>query len=79
MDLERGIGMYWVQSEEMLPYWCHASPLRTLFHWWMAHNGRQLLHAAAVGWREIADHPRVRRAVEIDGAMGLLLLGGNFG
>lgn len=49
MDLERGVGMYWVQSAEMLPYWCHASPLRTLFHWWMAHNGCQLLHAAAVG------------------------------
>lgn len=49
MDLERGIGVYWVQSPEMLPYWCHASPLRTLFHWWMAYNGYQLLHAAAVG------------------------------
>jgi hypothetical protein len=49
MDLERGIGIYWVQDQKLLPYWCHASPLRTLFHWWMTHNGLQLLHAAAVG------------------------------
>jgi predicted O-methyltransferase YrrM len=26
------------------------------------------------GWREVADHPRVREAVELDGALGLLLL-----
>lgn len=49
MDLERGIGIYWVQSLEGLPYWSRASPLRTLFHWWMTHRGCQLLHAAAVG------------------------------
>jgi hypothetical protein len=49
MDLERGEAVYWVQSEETLPYWCKASPLRTLFHWWMERKGHQLLHAAAVG------------------------------
>jgi hypothetical protein len=49
MDLSRGIGLYWVQSVGMLPYWCYASPLRSLFHWWMTHNGCQLLHAAAIG------------------------------
>lgn len=49
MDLERGIGVYWVRGREMLPYWCHASPLRTLLHWTLALRGRQLLHAAAVG------------------------------
>lgn len=49
LDLEAGVGMYWVNSDEALPYWAKASPLRTLLHWWMEHNGAQLLHAAAVG------------------------------
>lgn len=49
MDLENKIGIYWVQTADTLPYWVLASPLRTLFHWWMEKNGCQLLHAAAVG------------------------------
>ncbi len=49
MDLETNTGIYWVQTAETLPYWVHASPLRSLFHWWMEKNGCQLLHAAAVG------------------------------
>ena len=52
MDLERNTGVYWVETAETLPYWVHASPLRTLFHWWMEKNGCQLLHAAAVGTEE---------------------------
>ncbi len=48
-DHERRTGIYWVQNAELLPYWVLASPLRTLFHWWMERNGRQLVHAAAVG------------------------------
>ncbi len=52
MDLERNTAIYWVQTAETLPYWVHASPLRTLFHWWMEKNGCQLLHAASVGTRE---------------------------
>lgn len=49
MDLETNTGIYWVQTADTLPYWVKASPLRTLFHWWMEKNGCQLLHAAAVG------------------------------
>lgn len=49
MDLETNTGIFWVQTAKTLPYWVHASPLRTLFHWWMEKNGCQLLHAAAVG------------------------------
>ncbi len=49
MDLGTNTGIYWVQSADTLPYWVHASPLRTLFHWWMEKNDCQLLHAAAVG------------------------------
>lgn len=49
MDHSRRTGIFWVQKADTLPYWVHASPLRTLFHWWMERNGCQLLHAAAVG------------------------------
>lgn len=49
IDLARNEAIFWIGNEETLPYWCEASPLRTLFHWWMEHNGLQLLHAAAVG------------------------------
>ncbi len=52
MDLETNTGIYWVQTAETLPYWVHASPLRSLLHWWMEKNGCQLLHAAAVGTDE---------------------------
>ncbi|PYM09402.1 MAG: hypothetical protein DMD82_00290 [Candidatus Rokuibacteriota bacterium] len=48
-DHERNTGIYWVQNAQLLPYWTLASPLRTLFHWWMERRGCQLLHAAAVG------------------------------
>jgi hypothetical protein len=49
LDLDRRAGMFWVRSDERMPYWTKASPLRSLLHWWMEANGAQLLHAAAVG------------------------------
>lgn len=49
LDLETSQGVYWVKAPDALPYWAKASPLRTLLHWWMVHNGAQLLHAAGVG------------------------------
>lgn len=49
MDLETGIGIFWVRQSAGLPFWVYASPLRTLLHWWLEKNGAQLLHAAAVG------------------------------
>ncbi len=52
MDLERGVGIYWVPTFTTLPYWVNASPLRTPLHWWMEKTGRQLLHAAAVGTQD---------------------------
>ena len=51
-DRKTNTGIYWVESGDELPFWVHASPLRTLFHWWMEKNGCQLLHAAAVGTEE---------------------------
>lgn len=49
MDLDKKVGVFWVQTVASLPFWVHASPLRTQFHWWMETNNLQLLHAAAVG------------------------------
>ncbi len=51
MDTRTATGMYWTHSPLVLPYWAKASPLRTLFHWWMETKGRQLIHGAAVGDR----------------------------
>ncbi|MDT8308616.1 MAG: glycosyltransferase [Bacteroidales bacterium] len=49
LDLENGIGIYWVETAVRFPYWVFSSPLRTLFHWWMEAKGLQLIHAAAIG------------------------------
>jgi len=49
MDRETRRAVYWVPSHKHLPVWVQASPLRTILHWWMELNGRQLVHAAAVG------------------------------
>ena len=43
------LGYYWVDDPDHLPYWCAAAPLRTLFHWCMSEDRRQLLHGAAIG------------------------------
>lgn len=48
MDFGQKQAVYWVKDASTIPYWCEASPLRTLFHWWMEHQGCQLLHAAAL-------------------------------
>lgn len=52
MDLDKKTGVFWVQSARHLPFWVSASPLRTMFHWWMEKNGCQLLHASVVGTRD---------------------------
>jgi hypothetical protein len=49
MDRETNQGLFWVATAGQLPFWVHASPLRTHFHWWMEENDLQLLHAACVG------------------------------
>ncbi len=49
LDVERGVGIFWVQSATALPYWTSAAPLRTLLHWCLGRAGAQLLHAAAMG------------------------------
>jgi len=49
MDMQTNTAVFWVQSIGRMPFWVHASPLRTPIHWWMEKNGFQLIHAAAVG------------------------------
>lgn len=50
MDRETRQAVFWVPSNERLPTWVLASPLRCILHWCMELNGRQLVHAAAVGF-----------------------------
>ncbi len=51
MDLESRRAMYWLNSHRDLPAWVLGSPLRTILHWWLESNGRQLVHAAGLGYR----------------------------
>ena len=50
MDREKRLAVFWVQSAKHLPPWVLAAPLRSILHWWMEMNGRQLVHAAVVGY-----------------------------
>ena len=52
LDCEEGEGVFWLRSEEGLPYWTQASPFRTILHWWSERLNAQLVHAAAVGTAE---------------------------
>jgi len=49
MDRETGSAVFWLPRPDRLPTWTLAAPLRTLLHWIMELNGRQLVHAAAIG------------------------------
>jgi len=49
MDRDTRQAVFWVPSHQQLPAWVLASPLRSILHWWMELNGRQLVHGAGVG------------------------------
>jgi hypothetical protein len=49
MDRETRQAVFWVPTHRQLPIWVLSSPLRSILHWCMELNGRQLVHAAAVG------------------------------
>ena len=49
LDLTQNCALYAVQAAEQLPYYESGMPLRTILHWWLRAQGRQLVHAAAVG------------------------------
>jgi Glycosyl transferase family 2 len=50
MDCETHQAVFWVSTHQHVPLWVLASPLRSILHWWMELNGRQLAHAASVGY-----------------------------
>lgn len=49
VDTTLNLAVYWIRDACQLPYHESAAPLRTILHWWMSNQGRQLVHAAAVG------------------------------
>ena len=48
-DTAKNIAIFHVPDAARIPYYESSSPLRTIFHWWLARRGRQLAHAGAVG------------------------------
>jgi hypothetical protein len=52
LDLERNLGVYWVEDAAQVPYYEQGSPLKSLLNWWMSAHGRQFVHAGAVGTAE---------------------------
>ena len=49
LDEETGRAIYWTRDAAALPYYEASAPLRTILHWWLGQQGRQLVHAGAVG------------------------------
>lgn len=49
-DKERHLALYWIKNRGVVPWWIGTSPLLFILHWWMRTRGRQLTHAAAVGY-----------------------------
>lgn len=41
--------IYWLPDGAVTPFEDRSAPLRGILNWWMARNGRQFVHAAAVG------------------------------
>jgi hypothetical protein len=49
LDDEQSVGWFWTEEALRLPEWECATPIRHILHWWLASQGVQQLHAAAVG------------------------------
>lgn len=49
LDTETNEAIYWLPDAAVAPFEDRSAPMRGIFNWWMARNGRQLVHAAAVG------------------------------
>ena len=48
-DLEKKIGIFWIQDPADLPYYEIAAPFRRIIHWWMNNRNKEVIHCAAVG------------------------------
>ena len=40
---------YWLRDATQVPYYETGAPLRRILHWWLSDQGKQLIHAAALG------------------------------
>ena len=49
LDEEQNHAWFWARNAESLPEWECATPIRHILHWWLARQGVQQLHAAAIG------------------------------
>lgn len=52
LNLAENTAIFWRRNPSDIPYYTVGAPLRSILHWWMNNNDRQLLHAAAVGTEE---------------------------
>jgi hypothetical protein len=52
LNITEGLGVFWIADAEELPYYECGAPLLTILHWWLGSQGRQVVHAAAVGTPE---------------------------
>lgn len=48
LEPRRGAGTFWVADPEIFPFFDRAAPLRKMLHLWLASQGLQLTHAAAL-------------------------------
>lgn len=52
LDRRHGKGLFWLRDANRLALWESGAPLLALLNWWFSGGGRQLVHAAAVGYPE---------------------------
>lgn len=52
IDTKSRTAYYYVPDAGMIPYYESSAPMRMILHWWFEENEMQMLHAAAVGYRE---------------------------
>ncbi|HMO96671.1 MAG TPA: hypothetical protein PKD27_11175 [Tepidiformaceae bacterium] len=48
-DAPAGEGVYWLPAAVRTPYEDRSGPFRGILNWFMSRNGRQFVHAAAIG------------------------------
>ena len=49
LDAESGRAAFWAADARRLHFSARGTPLRDVLHWWLNHNGGQLVHGAGVG------------------------------
>lgn len=52
LNLDTNVAIWWIRSSSNVPFYESGSPLLTILHWWLQLQGRQVVHAGAVGTPE---------------------------